>query len=57
MITNRTLRPGDERIVSRLNEARHRMSGNNINLKFEHRSMPLIGALCRYPPQQIVCGA
>jgi hypothetical protein len=47
MITNRTLRPGDERIVSRLNEARHRMSGNNINLKFEHRSMPLIGALCR----------
>jgi len=29
------------------NEARHRMSGNNISLKFEHQSMPLIGALCR----------
>ena len=29
------------------NEARHRMSGNNINLKFEHRQMPLIGALGR----------
>ena len=31
----------------RPNEARHRMSGNNINLKFEHRDMPLLGALCR----------
>jgi len=30
------------------NEARHRMSGNNINLKFEHRGMPLIGALFRW---------
>lgn len=29
------------------NEARHRMSGDNINLKLGHRSMPLIGALCR----------
>jgi len=23
------------------------MSGNNVNLKFEHRDMPLIGALGR----------
>jgi hypothetical protein len=29
------------------NEARHRMSGNHVNLKFEHRAMPLIGALGR----------
>jgi len=25
------------------------MSGDNINFKFEHHSMPLIGALHRYP--------
>jgi len=31
-----------------LNEARHRMSGDKINLKLEHRLTPLIGALCRY---------
>jgi len=24
------------------------MSGNNINLKFEHRAMPLIGAVHRW---------
>jgi hypothetical protein len=24
------------------NETRHRMSGNNINLKFDHRAMPLM---------------
>ncbi len=30
------------------NEARHRMSGNNINLEFEHRDVPLIAALGRY---------
>jgi len=29
------------------NEARHRMSSNNLNLEFEDRGMPLIGALCR----------
>jgi hypothetical protein len=29
------------------NKSRHRMSGNNINLKPEHRRMPLIGALVR----------
>jgi hypothetical protein len=29
------------------NEARHRMSGSNVNLKFAHRIMPLIGALGR----------
>src|SRR5690349_11760502 len=29
------------------NKSSHRMSGNSINLKFGHRSMPLIGALCR----------
>jgi hypothetical protein len=27
------------------NKSRHRMSGNNINLKFDHRALPLIGAL------------
>ena len=37
------LRAGEE--VS--NEAPHRVSGNNIILKFEHRAMPLIGALGR----------
>jgi hypothetical protein len=30
-----------------LNKSRHRMSGNNINLKFGHGRMPLIGALSR----------
>ena len=30
------------------NEVRQRMSGNNINLKFEHQSMPLIVALHRW---------
>ena len=30
------------------NKSRHRMSGNNVNFKFEHRGMPLIGALQRY---------
>jgi hypothetical protein len=29
------------------NKSRHRMSGDNINLKFGHRSTPLLGALCR----------
>ena len=29
------------------NKSRQRMSGNDINLKFEHRSMPLIVALGR----------
>lgn len=29
------------------NEVRHRMSGNDFYLKFEHRGMPLIGALGR----------
>jgi len=29
-----------------LNQSRHRMSGSKSNLKFEHRAMPLIGALC-----------
>lgn len=24
------------------------MSGTDMNLKYEHRIMPLIGALCRY---------
>jgi hypothetical protein len=33
--------------VMRHNQSRHRMSGNNVNLKFEHRQMPLIGALGR----------
>jgi hypothetical protein len=30
------------------NEARHRMSGSDANLKYEHRQMPLIGALGRW---------
>ena len=30
------------------NKSSHRVSGNNINLKFEHRGMPLIGALGRW---------
>jgi hypothetical protein len=31
------------------------MSGNNINLKFEHRSMPLIGALGRSQQKLMPC--
>lgn len=30
------------------NEAQHRMSGNNINMKFKHRDVPLVGALGRW---------
>jgi prepilin-type N-terminal cleavage/methylation domain-containing protein len=32
------------------------MSGNSINLNFEHRSMPLIGALCRSATSDILTG-
>src|SRR6516162_10729074 len=38
------------------NKSRHRMSGNSINLNFEHRSMPLIGALCRSATSDILTG-
>ena len=34
-------------IETKLNETRHRMSGNDINLKSVHRMMPLIGAFHR----------
>ncbi len=30
------------------NKSRHRMSGRDTNLKFEHPCVPLIGALFRY---------
>jgi hypothetical protein len=29
------------------NEARHRMSGITVNLKYQHQHMPLIGAFDR----------
>jgi len=32
---------------SRPNQSTHRMSGDNVNLKYQHREMPLIGALGR----------
>ena len=34
------------------NKSRHRMSGNNINLKFDHQDTPLIGALHRWTVQR-----
>src|SRR6266704_1846231 len=36
---------GPRMILFPSNEARHRMSGDNVNLKSGHRSTPLIGAL------------
>ena len=33
--------------VPAYNESQHRMSGTGVNLKYEHRRMPLIGALVR----------